>query len=66
MTLTCQGYSCTSVSTPPTILVCPLGTPQIHVEFVFIVAEVVVVVSIVAVDVVLVVVVGAKFKKAFN
>ena len=28
---TCQGYSLTSVSTPPTILVCLCATPQLHV-----------------------------------
>ena len=31
---TCQGYSLTSVSTPPTILVCLCATPQLHVPLV--------------------------------
>ena len=44
---TCQGYSFTSVSTPPTILVVLLACPQLHVsvDVLAVVADVAVVVA---------------------
>ena len=55
---TCQGYSFTSVSTPPTILVCLWAMPQLQVELVAVVVVVGATV-VVPLEIIAVVVVGA-------